>query len=176
MDAPVPQAGPLADSRDGPAENLGVERCADGGGEDQVGLVPPDLSRRRLCVLAGLVGPQEVDEGLGEMQGTTAASGLEIGQENALPAVAQQLPSDPDERHWAIQLQIVPGDPEQLTSSETESEGHDVGGLEAVALHLAQEGLCLLGSQRSAFTPWNLHPVGDRSHVARQESLLFGPA
>ena len=71
------------------------------------------------------------------MQRATAAGDLEIGQEDALPAVAQQLPSDTDERHGAVELQVVPGDPEQLASSQPEGEGHHIGGLKAVALHLA---------------------------------------
>jgi hypothetical protein len=62
---------------------------------------------------------------------------LRSAQKDALPAVAQQLPSDPDDRHRTVELQIVPGDPEQLASSQPEGEGHHVGGLQAVTLHLA---------------------------------------
>ena len=91
------------------------------------------------------------------MQGAAAAGSLEIGQEDTLPAVAQQLPSDPDERHRVLELQVVPGDPEQLTSPQAEGERHHVGGLQALALHFAQEGLGLLWRQRSVLMPWDLH-------------------
>jgi hypothetical protein len=90
-----------------------------------------------LGVLTIPVDQQEVDEGPGQAQRAPAACGLEVGQEDDLPTVAQHLPTDSDERHGAIKLQIVPGDPEQLTSSQPEVEGHHVGGLQAVALHLA---------------------------------------
>jgi hypothetical protein len=110
------------------------------------------------------------------MQRAAAACGLEIGQNNALPTVAQQLLSDSDQRHGAVELQVAPGDPEQLPSPEPEGEGHHVGGLQAVALHFAQEGLGLLGREGPALTPWDLHAVGDGGHVAGQDPLLFGPA
>ena len=54
----------------------------------KVGRVAPDPSRLFFGVLSGLVGPQEVDEGLREVQRATAAGSLEIGQQDALPAVA----------------------------------------------------------------------------------------
>lgn len=98
------EAAPLADPRHRAAEGFGIERSADGEGEHQVGGVAPDASCLLLCVPTGLVDPQEVDERLGGVQRATAASGLEISQEDALPAVAKQLTPDSDERHWTVEL------------------------------------------------------------------------
>ena len=68
MNAPVPQAGPLADSRYRATEGLGIERRADRGGEHKVGRIRPTRAAVLFGILSRLVGPQEVDEGLGEMQ------------------------------------------------------------------------------------------------------------
>ncbi|HVA07899.1 MAG TPA: hypothetical protein VNG12_14260 [Acidimicrobiales bacterium] len=76
VDAPVPEAGPLADPRHGATEGLGIERGADRGGEHQVGGVAPDASCLLLGVLTGPLDPQEVDEGLGQVQRASAAGGL----------------------------------------------------------------------------------------------------
>ncbi len=142
-----PRPARLQIRRHGTAEGLGIERGADRGGEHEVGLVPPDPSRRALSPAVPVRLERLHDGSTGA--GCGCSGSLEISQEDTLPAVAQQLPSDPDERHRVLELQVVPGDPEQLTSPQAEGERHHVGGLQALALHFAQEGLGLLWRQRS---------------------------
>ena len=76
------------------------------GGEYQVRRIAPDANGLLLGVLKDPVIPQDVDEGLGQMQRAAAAGGLEIGKEDAQNGRVSRLfgdrrPSSPG-RHTTL--------------------------------------------------------------------------
>lgn len=165
----------LADPRHALAEGADVQRTPEGRREDEAAVGPPIAGNEPLGSLCGPVAAQEPHDGIGEVERPAAAARLQVGHHELAPA-PQQLPADVDDGNLPVDVDIGPRQSEHLATTETESQGDDVGGFETMAFDGGQERPSLLGCEASALTAGDPRAVGDGGDVADQQALLLGPA
>jgi hypothetical protein len=113
----------------GPAEVARLDRRAVPGGEHEPG-VTPQLSRFRSClILLGLPQMQSRDTDRRQRQRGIGALGRGLPMQEPAPN-ALELPAD--SQLDAVQVDVIPGQPQYLTLAEAEHEDQDVRGVHRI--------------------------------------------